>query len=395
MIKKDILSAAQMTRKLFYGTKWLITLNWGNTMSLYSFNIGNGVIKILKLNESNFLIASMNSSLYHFMLNKKTALESCYTNHSEIITGLKVFNSHIVTSSLDGSLKLWNMSLNEIKTISINSSIYSIEVMDESTNFSKLIFWDNSNIVKIKGNFNGESIWSLEKISNSYVACGLSNGSIVALNFRSNSLNSIYLNQHSKIVNSIKSISPENAEKFPVLYPNYSISANTTLSIEDMTIEEVLYSLSSSADLTDCLGNCSNQGTCKKNNLKYFCSCAAHYGGSACQLNLKPCSSNPCLNRGLCIEDLEKSTYQCNCTHLYEGKNCQIKKDVCSNETCSLHGYCIDENDLPKCKCFYLYSGEKCEIESREKKIQKFVVTTSTIIAILGSSIQTQDLINN
>ena len=136
-------------------------------------------------------------------------------------------------------------------------------------------------------------------------------------------------------------------------------------------------------DFSDCLGNCSNQGKCFKGSQKFVCLCDAFFDGATCQRDLKPCSSNPCLNNALCIEDLIKFSYQCNCSDQFEGTNCQTKKDICFNETCSFNGYCIDDNDFPKCKCFYQYSGEKCQIESSDIKFRKFVVTTSTVIVIL------------
>lgn len=134
----------------------------------------------------------------------------------------------------------------------------------------------------------------------------------------------------------------------------------------------------------DCISNCSNHGNCTFLNIKkYICKCEKFYSGQSCQVDLRPCSSKPCMNNGTCIQNLTSEIFSCNCGEFYEGVNCEIKKNVCQNETCSKNGNCKDFDNQPKCSCFSLFLGDKCEIESNEKKIVKSVVTTASLIAII------------
>ncbi|RNA40382.1 delta C isoform X2 [Brachionus plicatilis] len=157
-----------------------------------------------------------------------------------------------------------------------------------------------------------------------------------------------------------------------------------------LNAEEFFNLLSLKFDLSDCLINCSGNGKCKFiQNKKFICECFENFVGSNCQINTLPCASNPCLNNGTCLNNLENKTFTCQCDSqsnqlsLYYGKNCEKKIDVCSNETCSKQGVCYDIDGKAKCKCFPLYSGEKCEIESNEMMVKKVVIKTSAIIAMM------------
>lgn len=139
-------------------------------------------------------------------------------------------------------------------------------------------------------------------------------------------------------------------------------------------------------DMTNCLLSCSNNGRCDITDGKAKCKCYPHYAGPACEIDLKPCSTKPCLNNGTCHQNLTTYTFNCECTQFYEGIFCQNKIDICMNETCSKNGNCKDVDNVPKCFCFYLFLGEKCEIQSESKKaIVKAVSTTSAVaITVIG-----------
>ncbi|CAF1090978.1 unnamed protein product, partial [Brachionus calyciflorus] len=158
--------------------------------------------------------------------------------------------------------------------------------------------------------------------------------------------------------------------------------------IESMNMADLFNILSSKFDLTDCLTNCSNHGQCNYDAFmnKLICVCHENYYGSSCKFDLRPCSSNPCLNNGKCsnININNNLNYECQCYGDYfSGRNCEIKKDVCLNETCSSKGECYDFEHTPKCKCFNMFSGDKCEIESNNFNIIKIVIRTSSILAII------------
>lgn len=149
-------------------------------------------------------------------------------------------------------------------------------------------------------------------------------------------------------------------------------------------IQEIL---SSTKDITNCLSNCSSHGKCKYlaslNSFK--CECDSFYSGYSCQQDIRPCSTQPCLNNGTCLEGNSSSNeFNCDCGKYYYGARCENKVDLCQNETCSNNGNCIRmENNNVKCSCFYLFIGEKCQTVSEEKLIIKTFLKTSSIIAIV------------
>ena len=132
--------------------------------------------------------------------------------------------------------------------------------------------------------------------------------------------------------------------------------------------------------------NCSNHGKCQminENSLK--CNCDQNFAGNTCQLDQRPCSSNPCLNGGLCIsENLTNFSFRCECKPSYsEGIYCENRIDICKEEKCSGNGKCIDINGQTKCECFYLYYGQKCEKQTSELESIKQGIRLSSIIAII------------
>lgn len=157
--------------------------------------------------------------------------------------------------------------------------------------------------------------------------------------------------------------------------------------MKNLSLDKIDIVLSSGIDVTDCLTMCSGRGKCVLSKPKKFsCLCNPGFIGSICQIDLNPCSSNPCLNNGICNEYFSNNStrvYKCQCQRFYFGTNCQFEIDVCENETCSSNGVCESVNFIPKCKCFALYIGDKCELEKQEKKTVDRVTKTSKIIAII------------
>ena len=180
---------------------------------------------------------------------------------------------------------------------------------------------------------------------------------------------------------------------------NLILNLNSTFNFSQLSNFQTINLLNSNYDLSGCIVNCSNRGLCKFDlvNNNFICSCNSIYlSGYACQIDTRPCSSNPCLNNATCVDysnsgyynmsriiNANSSSFYCLCDQYYKGTYCESKIDVCLNETCSSNGNCFDLNNKAKCKCFSMYSGDKCESESNELKTVKTIISLASILAII------------
>ena len=163
-----------------------------------------------------------------------------------------------------------------------------------------------------------------------------------------------------------------------------SVLFTNSFNIVQLHLSQTMFLLNSNYDLNGCIVNCSNNGQCKFDSLinDFICSCNSIYlSGYACQIDTRPCSSNPCLNNATCV-DYSNSSFSCVCDMYHNGAYCESEIDICQNETCSSNGNCFDLNKLAKCKCFNMYSGERCELESNELKTAKQITSSVVIFAI-------------
>ena len=128
-------------------------------------------------------------------------------------------------------------------------------------------------------------------------------------------------------------------------------------SLFQLNLVQLVDLFTQNVDINNCLLDCSSNGLCKylANTNSFGCECNNYFTGPSCQTDLRPCSSNPCMNNGTCIQnitDLSNPTYYCECDKFYEGSLCQNKIDLCKNQTCSKKGNCIEVNNEPICRCF-------------------------------------------
>ena len=117
-----------------------------------------------------------------------------------------------------------------------------------------------------------------------------------------------------------------------------------------------------------------------------MCVCDLYFSGPKCEYDIRPCSENPCLNDGICnqnLTNLTDITFYCNCSKFYGGSFCENKVDLCRNETCFSNGNCVELNNSPKCKCFNLYEGDNCEIVGSLLQNVITVKYVTVVIAIL------------
>ena len=174
----------------------------------------------------------------------------------------------------------------------------------------------------------------------------------------------------------------------------------------DSDISYLIYLLKSNLDINNCVSNCSNNGVCKlldDSNI-FGCICDSDHTGSKCEIDLRPCSTYPCLNYKNCENvfdsvyfDPNKQTirniysdFKCYCKQYFYGKRCELEINLCQNETCSGNGICTEIKDIKsnnksvKCNCFGIdsFEGDKCEFKSSKRKTVETAVKTSSIIAI-------------
>lgn len=75
--------------------------------------------------------------------------------------------------------------------------------------------------------------------------------------------------------------------------------------------------------------------------------------GSHCEIRINICSSNPCLNGGICSPtyDDQDESYSCQCKEGFGGKNCQDVLEICSIR-CMNNGTCVTNEDNDQvCVC--------------------------------------------
>lgn len=75
--------------------------------------------------------------------------------------------------------------------------------------------------------------------------------------------------------------------------------------------------------------------------------------GSHCEIRINSCSSNPCLNGGICSPtyDNQDESYSCQCKDGFGGKHCQDVLEICSIK-CVNNGTCVTNEDNDQvCVC--------------------------------------------
>jgi hypothetical protein len=185
---------------------------------------------------------------------------------------------------------------------------------------------------------------------------------------------------------------PNNISSSLISIFNNLAENNTKFNLmQTLDTQTVLELFQSEYDLNSCISNCSNRGSCRLNinEKKFECNCDDFYTGATCNIDIRPCSNNPCINNSTCINIPRNDSYlydfKCNCDKYYYGIYCENKINLCQNETCTSKGLCIvDElNNTISCRCFNLYFGDKCEFQSQELILKKQVVSLTSIIAIV------------
>uniref|UniRef100_A0A7N8WRN9 Eyes shut homolog n=1 Tax=Mastacembelus armatus TaxID=205130 RepID=A0A7N8WRN9_9TELE len=158
-------------------------------------------------------------------------------------------------------------------------------------------------------------------------------------------------------------------------------------------------------NIDECASNpCQNSGRCIDAPSRYHCLCPDGFIGLHCETNidecmsapclhgsmdvffflfvfgagphsllsfhLQDCASSPCLNRGSCVDLIEK--YACFCQDGYTGKTCENDVDICKEgafnvSLCFNGATCLDgEGSNFTCSCPPGFTGEFCEVDVNE-----------------------------
>ncbi len=95
--------------------------------------------------------------------------------------------------------------------------------------------------------------------------------------------------------------------------------------------------------------------------LMLFVTCNFALLQAAVSPNVGACSSNPCMNSGLCTSLY--NGFVCTCVNGFIGVRCERRSDECSfsDSLRCINGRCkIDPNGKSKCECNANYGGQNC-----------------------------------
>uniref|UniRef100_A0A674AJS6 Sushi, von Willebrand factor type A, EGF and pentraxin domain-containing protein 1 n=1 Tax=Salmo trutta TaxID=8032 RepID=A0A674AJS6_SALTR len=155
------------------------------------------------------------------------------------------------------------------------------------------------------------------------------------------------------------------------------------------------------SDIDECdSAPCQNGGLCKDGTGDFLCQCRPGFcwssatdlmtdcrfsvPGSQCEAEVNECSSSPCLNEGVCVDEVNQFTcscadgftggvplplyqapwaLQCQCVEGYRGRLCQVDVDECQANPCINGATCVDGPGSYTCRCPPGFNGTRCETE--------------------------------
>uniref|UniRef100_A0A8C7T4M1 Sushi, von Willebrand factor type A, EGF and pentraxin domain-containing protein 1 n=1 Tax=Oncorhynchus mykiss TaxID=8022 RepID=A0A8C7T4M1_ONCMY len=115
------------------------------------------------------------------------------------------------------------------------------------------------------------------------------------------------------------------------------------------------------AEVNECSSSpCLNEGVCVDEG-GYSCTCLPGYSGDRCEVNVDECNSAPCQNGGTCRDAV--NNFRCQCVEGYRGRLCQIDVDECQANPCINGATCVDGLGFYTCRCPPGFNGTRCETE--------------------------------
>ncbi|XP_068182860.1 protein eyes shut homolog [Antennarius striatus] len=113
---------------------------------------------------------------------------------------------------------------------------------------------------------------------------------------------------------------------------------------------------------------CMNNSTClTRSNGTASCRCPAGFEGSRCEIDTDECSSNPCQNRGNCVDWV--NSYSCHCKSGFSGSHCEEDINECASSPCHNAGLCQDLVNKFHCICPLGYFGTLCNLDVNECEV--------------------------
>ncbi|XP_072293357.1 protein eyes shut homolog [Eucyclogobius newberryi] len=113
---------------------------------------------------------------------------------------------------------------------------------------------------------------------------------------------------------------------------------------------------------------CQHRSTClTRSDGTATCICPAGFEGSWCEIDTNECTSNPCHNRGRCVDGV--SSYRCECTMGFYGLQCEQDINECASNPCQNHATCQDLENMYLCVCPLGYFGARCDLDVDECEV--------------------------
>ena len=123
----------------------------------------------------------------------------------------------------------------------------------------------------------------------------------------------------SALISNPNKIVPEDLKKtFAYLKQSEFSSGDLMADVMKGSPLTIIKLLAMDLDLSGCLANCSNKGSCSYSDISLLsCECEQFFTGSDCGTDIRACSKTPCKNNGTCNEifrDDQPNTFTCNCS---------------------------------------------------------------------------------